>query len=90
MLIVVLKLQIVKHRIVHQTLAPARWHSWIRAAHLSAHGWPAAHSFEPECKDESDDAGARDRVKARAKMTGLVLESAEQVGKTECAQRYNL
>jgi hypothetical protein len=52
--------------------------------------WPGAHLFEPECEREADDAGARDRVKVRAKVTGLVLESAEQVGKTECAQRYNL
>jgi len=48
--------------------------------------WPGAHLFEPEGEYETDDAGARDRVKARAKVTGLVLECAEQVGKTERTQ----
>ena len=39
--------------------------------------WPGAHLFEPEGECEADDACARDRVKARAEVTGLVLERAE-------------
>ena len=48
--------------------------------------WPGAHFFEPEGEREADDGRARDRVKARAEVTGLVLECAEQVGKAESAQ----
>ncbi len=48
--------------------------------------WLGAHLFEPACEREADDAGAGDRVKARAKVTALVLECGEQVGKAEGAQ----
>jgi hypothetical protein len=54
--------------------------------HINARGCPGTHLFEPEGEREADDARARDRVKARAKVTGLILERAEQVGKAEDTQ----
>ena len=83
---VVLKLQVVNPHFVRKTVQQTQQNLWIITAYLSTHGLPASHLFEPEGEREADDAGGRDRVEARAKVTGLVLEHAKQVGKTERAQ----
>ena len=48
--------------------------------HINARGCPGTHLFAPEREREADDARARDRVKARAEVTVLILGEEKGTG----------